>query len=340
MPSNEDRAVAKRGGGPRTGVTASADTWSSPLYLHVGMPKTATSTLQQIYFARHPEIDYHALARKGGPYPKGGPFDAFVHWVRNSPDLETEREGHRAYLRSEIDAAGNGTHCRLISEERFTGHFGAGLQAKAALAHDLFPEARILLTIRHPVGHLVSNYLQHLKYQRAGQPPLPAFDTWVRRTLAQADDPLSYAQTLRVNDLVQTYERKFGPDKVLVLVYEEFRESPERFLARLSDWLGVEEATFLRLHHNRHTVRNPAPTRPEFVFWYLRQRWVNRGPSRVGAVLTKASQLGHRIDWRPAVRPSPESRALIERFTAPQYRALSQERGLGLEDYGYPGFAR
>ena len=310
-----------------------------PLYLHVGMPKTATSTLQQIYFARHPEIDYFALARKGGPYPKHGPFDAFVRWVRDAPDLESDRESHRAYLRSEVDRMRLGSRCRLISEERFTGHFGAGLDAKAALAQDLFPEARILLTIRHPVSYLVSSYLQHLKYQREGQPPLPAFDAWVRQTLAQADDPMSYAQTLRFHDLVQAYERRFGADKVRVLVYEEFREKPERFLARLAEWLDVEETIFRRLHHDRHAVRNPAPTRPEFAFWYLRQRWVNQGPNLTGALLTKASQLGHRIAWRPAIRPSSESRALIARYAAPQCRALSDERGLGLEDYGYPGFA-
>ena len=309
-----------------------------PLYLHVGLPKTATSTLQQIYFAQHPDIDYFALARKGGPFPKHSPFDDFVRWVRSSPDLERARERHRAYLRWEIDRTREGRLCRLISEERFTGHFGAGLEAKASLAQDLFPEARILLTIRHPVSYLVSNYLQHLKYQREGQPPLPTFDAWVEQTLTQADHPLSYAQTLRFHDLVRAYERQFGPDRVLVLVYEQFREKPEQFLARLADWLGVAEAPFLRLHRDRHTVRNPAPTRPEFVFWYLRQRWVNRGPNLIGALLTKASQVGHRIDWRPAIRPSPESRSLIRRFAAAQCRALSEARGLDLQDYGYPGF--
>lgn len=337
MPSDEDRVIG-HGTVEAPGIQAGANALP-PLYLHVGMPKTATSTLQQIYFAQHPEIDYFALARKGGPYPKGGAFDAFVRWVRNAPDLESDREHHRAYLRSEIDAPQSSARCRLISEERFTGHFGAGLDAKAALAHDLFPEARILLTVRHPVGHLVSNYLQHLKYPRAGQPPLPAFDAWVQQTLAQEDDPSSYAQTLRIHDLVRAYERRFDADKVLVLVYEEFRERPERFLARLADWLEVAEAPFHGLRSDHHTVRNPAPTRPEFACWYLRQRWVNRGPSLIGSALTKASQLGHRIDWRPAVRPSSASRTLIERFTAAQCRALSQERGLHLEDYGYPGLA-
>ncbi len=335
MPTDDDRAAAY--GAVPSLATRTGGQAPPPLYLHVGMPKTATSTLQQIYFAQHPEIDYFALARKGGPYPKGGPFDAFVRWVRNATDLESDRARHRAYLRSEIEGSRSGAHCRLISEERFTGHFGAGLDAKAALAGDLFPEARILLAIRHPVDHLVSNYLQHLKYPRAGQTPLPAFDAWVQQTLGRQEDPSSYAQTLRIHDLVRAYEQRFGADRVLVLVYEEFRDRPERFLARLADWLDVSEAPFHRLHSDRHAVRNPGPTRPEFACWYLRQRWVNRGPSLMGSALTRAAQLGHRIDWRPAVRPSPLSRSRIARFAAAQCRALSQERGLHLEDYGYPG---
>jgi hypothetical protein len=308
-----------------------------PLHLHLGWPKTATSTLQEIYFCRHPEIDYFALQRKGGAYPNGGRFDNFVRWVRESPDLDTGRDRHRSYLRWELGRRmRTGTRCRLLSEERFTGHFGAGIEAKAKLAFDLFPGAHVMLTVRHPVGLMVSSYLQHLRHPRPGMPPLPLFDAWVRDTFDHAGQARSYANTLRYADIVARYERLFGRENVAVFVYEAFRDQPEVFLERLAGWLGIDGSLFLRIRNRQHRVVNPSPSRPQFALWYLRQQWLNRGRSVAGALLNRGARIAGRIPWQPALRPSEASRRRIEAFAAPQCGRLSGARGLDLERFGYP----
>ncbi|WP_299392626.1 sulfotransferase [Pelagibius sp.] len=311
-----------------------------PLHVHVGMPKTATSTLQQLYFAEHPEIDYLALRRKGGRYGPESQFGAFVRWLREDPDLWTERRRYRSFLRNELCSGRPGTRCRLLSEERFTGHFGAGIPAKAELMRDFFPEAHIIVTVRRPLDLLASNYAQHLRHPRPGAAPLPSFDRWVEETLAEPNDASSYAHTVRLYDTVRLFDRLFGREKVLVLVFEEFRDNPAAFLRQLAGWLSIDTGPFEQVLCSRHQAVNPSPTRLQLNLWRLRQRWVNRGTNSLGVTLTWAATVAAHVTWPAKAPPAADTRARVAQFTGEQCARLSADRGLDLWRYGYPGVPR
>lgn len=86
-----------------------------PLYLHVGLPKTATTTLQQDFFSQHPQISYLARRKKRGPPDEDGRFEEFVRWIREEPVLEPELETHRAYINDILDRPLNDKTCWLLS---------------------------------------------------------------------------------------------------------------------------------------------------------------------------------------------------------------------------------
>jgi len=175
-----------------------------PLFLHAGLPKTATSALQRLVLARHPQIAYTALARKGGRHRGTSPFGGLVRAVRTGEPLFHDTCELRAVLEAALARDGRpDAVCAVVSEERFTGHYGAGLAAKADLAAVLAPRASVLLVVREPGELMVSQYFQLLRRDRYGLDGPRSFDAWARAALGQVGHHLSAANLLAYDRLVE-----------------------------------------------------------------------------------------------------------------------------------------
>ena len=185
----------------------------SDFILHVGLPKTATSALQQKYLSRHPGLTYIALERKGGAPDPEQRLNAFVRWIRTEDDLGPQKTKQTQFITALVTSARRRGKPVLFSEERFTGHFGAGWRAKAQFAYEVFPDARILISIRKPVDLLRSNYFQHLRHPRPDHPPVGDFDAFARMSIETADELHSYGQTILLHNIVRQYKDLFGRDR-------------------------------------------------------------------------------------------------------------------------------
>jgi len=132
------------------------------MVLHVGVPKTGTTTLQLRLFAEHPEITY-----LGKPYDRPGVDEATntaisqlvdAVWTRTS--FEYDPDAARSLLargmQGRVDDHASGPV--VLSEEALTQASGADRLLKAKRLRRLFGHCRVLITIREQLAALRSGH--------------------------------------------------------------------------------------------------------------------------------------------------------------------------------------
>jgi hypothetical protein len=195
----------------------------------------------------------------------------------------------------------------VISSERLSGHpFTGGYDSKE-LAERLattFPDGRVLIVIREQGEMLLSTYRQYVKAGgpwRLGQFLDPPVDT---RTRVRLFDSSHFAY----HRLIQTYQRLFGEERVLVLPYELMRSEPGRFVTRVARFAGASLP-------NGFVESMPVEARPNLAS---------------SSAATRAKRVLNRLFARSDVNPAP----IID---APRLDAFARRR-IGAVDRLVPGF--
>jgi hypothetical protein len=266
------------------------------IVLHVGMNKTATTTLQREVFPRLPDL--RAVGFKHPGEDPDSPLSVAVRQV-------TRDDYAPGLLRRRLEEkAAEEERPLLLSEERYTStlwHSSWEQTVRTAdrLAAEL-PEARILITVRNPADLLVSSYAQYLREGGTG--------SW-RRFVLRSD-----LRTYDAAAVCRLYEERFPC--VRVLLYEDMGEL-DRFAARLVGALGSgidpgAVSGWLDASHNaplsplagyaeralNRTLRvsrfNPSPLLPALRRFYLNP--IGRGLQRADTALGAGSwRLSRRI---------------------------------------------
>ena len=214
------------------------------------------------------------------------------------------------------------------------------------------PAARIIAVLREPSSFLRSLHLQLLQNRAEDEPDL-------RKAIALEDDRregrrlttraasqpllLLYAERARYLDQLRRYHAAFGPDQVLVLIYEEFRADNQATLRQVQRFLGVDDTLAVEAIEANPTVRRRVGLdETVFAVSFGREgvaRTVNRGlklvvprPLRRGAFRAVQRHMAF------AEPPPPDEGFLLElrRRFKPQVRELGEYLGrdlLALWDY-------
>jgi len=202
---------------------------SALVTLHVGLPRTGTTSLQLNLFNRHPELAYlgkpqHFLHAGVGRLLRGLTELDDAAWSAALPGL-----------RERVVApwlARPGPH--LLSEEELSTGTLSRRVSRAAIADrlvDLFPGARVILCVRRQPD-LVRSLYCHL---RGVGLPAPPFGRWLEGELTRG----GWLSAFDHDDLWRAYAARFGADSVHILVYEDLVAAPEAFIRGLCDHLGV-----------------------------------------------------------------------------------------------------
>jgi len=218
--------------------------------IHIGMPKTATKTLQWRIFAAHSDIYY--LGRFDGE-PFQGKYRKFKACRDESvfrimkqiayigyrrPNTEKCRQLLKKYL-----AENNRNNLIPVwSWESYSTDSRKNRKYRARNLKQVFEDAKIVITIRHPVKLLESAFLQQLKRDNIGGRYWPgrgvfysSIDSWVKRNfLGDVSDHLDYAETIRM------YVDLFKRENVCVLVFEDLLQDKTGFYQHLCDFMGVD----------------------------------------------------------------------------------------------------
>ncbi len=230
-------------------------------FVHIGLPKTGTKTLQWRLFAEHPEIYY--LGRFDGPAYKAryGRFDccrdATVQTVMNeiaySAQTDPDLPRCRRLLEEALTPAREADLVPVWSWESYATDTLAKRRIRARNLKALFGDARIAITLRNPVALLESAYFQVLKRRNvggSGKRGRPLFYTtiaaWLEDNLQGSIMPhLEYAETIR------TYVDLFGRENVSVLLFENLQNDPAGFIANLCQTIGIDPDAGVRLTAGR-----------------------------------------------------------------------------------------
>ena len=201
--------------------------------IHIGYPKTATTTIQREFFAIHPAIEY-----LGKPYTDPRLKD-LVESLMWHDDLYYDPDALRDHL---VGKERTSKRQRVVlSDERLTSFATIGHGIVARRLFESFPDARILVSIRNQHEELKSWYLQRGR-RLEGPAPYGGKHVSLSNWLAHSERiyPGGVFGALNYRSVIDHYAELFGRDRVHVVLFEDFTTDRPRFAEGLAAALDLD----------------------------------------------------------------------------------------------------
>lgn len=330
--------------------------------IHIGLPKTATTTLQRYLFSRHSEIQYIGKFRSNGefgnyPFPAAKKLNQHLLGIRKTygarkalrliPRL-SQREINE--LKSYVDAGMDAGKISVYSQEAISELPHEKTEKFAEVLQSIFGDCRLLLTIREPLSFVKSQYFQMLKSHNlasgrelkkyVGRSPR-YFDVneWVM--LSYEHRAHSLRHMLKVGEIARTYANSFGKDRVKVLVFEQLKNDAEGFYRDLVNFLEINADEAYALSQNQSTNIRWSED-PINRIKHLEQTTFSKLKYRLCSKRGRTKMLGLEglVDPSSGPRMSPqflpEVKEKILQIGREQTQILESDWGLSLSEYGYP----
>jgi hypothetical protein len=220
------------------------------LILHLGAPKTATSTLQHAFFPCHPGMLFLGKKVDSEKAWKGWRTTEIetlmIRLERTNLDFRPDRTAV-ARMVGEI-AAVAGTRPTVISSEDLCLFSAIDSFRKVERIRDLFDALgpiRLILAVRNQVSLLKSIYItehrgEMLRLAGTKQSWYPTFDRYL-------DIHFRYAcgavlESFRFASMIERYEAMVGSENVFVYAFDDFKHDPMQTLRALCTYMGVDAA--------------------------------------------------------------------------------------------------
>lgn len=308
-----------------------APTSRMPDFFIVGHHKSGTTALYEM-LRSHPDIympdlkeplffsqELHPGLKAGDPQPNT--LEEYLALFAPAGDGQRAGEASPSYLRS---------------------------HSAAARIAELAPDARAIAIFREPTSFLRSMHLELLKDHMETEKSLRRAiereqrEAATKPVLWYSDDHVAYAQQL------QRYHEAFGTDKVLALIYDDFRADNEATIRSVLRFLEVDETIPVSSSEANQTVLVRSPYAHEFI----RSLYLGRGTAAralkpaIKAVTPQGlrhralKELRDRVLWGQP--PPPDERLMLElrRRFKPNVEALADYLGRDLvELWGYDEIA-
>ncbi len=305
------------------------------LFVHVGYPKTATTTLQNNLFCQHPEIDY-----LGKFIPSYDYIDPVLAEELNGL-MTCDKAMYKGVsrLREVVDKYLHESSKRtmLISSESFIHVSAVDLKLVAERIKQAFGRCHIIITIRNQPDIIRSFYNLHGRFgqylfvikDETEKIPIPmSFERWLEYCFRAFEK--NFLSILRYHDVIECYKNLFGKNNVSVLLFEEFSLQPGTFIEKLSNILNVDSAVSQDLLSGKHDL--PSLNRFELFQFRLKSMLLPKAKINMATMQRKG---------RPGRRTKhPEIPGEIYDRLAKLYREgnaqLASEYDLPLKKYGYP----
>jgi hypothetical protein len=313
--------------------------------IHVGLPKTGTSTLQTGLFSRHSGLLYlgkNLTSRKEERYEPG--LTKLIRPILQADGATLAAADAQAWARARMRESRDCGKALVLSNEGIISP-PARMRERWAVLQDLFGPCRAIITLREPVALIEALYFQIMLRRRLLLVPptgrrqgywIP-IEEWLDRLWARPDKGalgnLGYAAT------AQFLAEASGRENVGIVLMEQLREDPAAYYRSICRFLGVDEEEGVRVASGFHA--NPRPTRAEYeAFREASRSWVGRFVLRWGPLASR-KKLRRRIRRAEGSAERPEARMparwveKIGDLTRPGNDAIMRDWGLPLDRYGY-----
>jgi hypothetical protein len=219
-----------------------------PDFFVIGHPKSGTTALYEM-LRQHPQI-YLPKAKE----PRFFASDLPSSFQRSSDVPPLTYEDYLALFDDarEDQRAGDASTAYIWS------------QTAAKLIAEAQPSARIVAILREPASFLRSMHLQLLQIRIENEPSLRkaiALEDERRqgraltKTVERWPQVLLYTDRVRYVEQLRRYHDLFGPEQVLVLIYDDFRADNDAVLRRVLRFLQVDETAEIETLRANPTVR-------------------------------------------------------------------------------------
>lgn len=307
------------------------------IVLHVGFSKTGTTTLQKHLFSCHSQVQY-----LGKPFADET-FKTLIHQLIMQESTVYDSSALKQYLESEKEILKKIAPAKkiiLLSEEMLLSY--SKTRDKGIVAQRLknvFPFAKVLFTIRDQFEILKAAYLSRGR-QLSYVPPKylglhVSFREWLE--LAFENIERSYLGHVDYYKTIAYYSGLFGKEKIGILLLEELSHNLEEYARKLSDFLGIDTFEVKKILAGKHA--NQGITRFQLESEILKSQWYPLNRSTLVSKLLKIYLVlmknAHRNQDAEVQIPTHLLERIGELYKTGN-RALINEFGLPLKEYGYP----
>tara|TARA_B100001123_G_C15279077_1_gene1013307 strand:- start:953 stop:1936 length:984 start_codon:yes stop_codon:yes gene_type:complete len=198
--------------------------------LHIGFPKTGTTTLQNNFFPKHPEI--HCL---------GKPFSSYRVEQAVTRDLFNQRldfsiDEAKDVIVEEMAKIRNDQKVNLLSYEGFTSLLEDYKPEQPHLVDRLFDifgvGSKVVIVIRNQKNFFNSIYMDTVL--AGSYISFPHFAQFFINNISR-----TFMQTIKYVPLIKYYCKVFGEENVWVTCYESMLEDAISFLDEFCRFVGV-----------------------------------------------------------------------------------------------------
>jgi len=315
------------------------------LFVHVGVSKTGTTTLQQGVFALHSGINF-----LGKPWPTtsiGSAIEESIEAITALDGIQFNNQAVNMKAVIAIREAQKFKGVSLISQETLTTPTIVDRGLMAQRLKEVADDIKIIITIRDQIDALGSLY-SNIRHR--GDINIGA-ERWIKSQIPFGIQSGVGARIRQFNyfDLITYYENIFGENNVGVFLFEKMLREPEIFSREIASFLGVDEVEFNYLL-NKSTHKNTASSSGEIYFhefarWYsnLRDNIIDKC-SFCGNIplflmikqcikqkLLDVCQRSTRMEFRLR----QETMGKLKQYYSPGNGKLMAKRNLPLNRYGY-----
>lgn len=307
------------------------------LYLHIGIPKTASTWLQEKVFPSLEHLVYLGCPRSCDLFADASANERILAHVFKQSSQIWPGYGDAIFTAMLGDKASWLADSRdvLISEEGMGRQssrpalFSAHLRALSRVASDWgFRAIKVLFVVRRQDHWLASHHAQMSdRNPKAGQID---FERLVRAVSSPKLDRFGFGMLLDYHCVYTELIDTLGEDNVLVLPYEQLKDDVTNFLYPILHYLGTPAEKIREIHTVAATTVTNASSAQGV--WHLRRR-----PVRMGRRSLFLPGLNR---WKApgTIRLTPDLQQSVSQAYAPSNRALARDSNIDLERYGYFSF--
>lgn len=190
--------------------------------------------------------------------------------------------------------------------------------------HERIPSAKIIVSLRDPIDRAYSHYLMTV---RDGIQSLPFYEALLEN-LAGTRTSFSclYIELGLYYEQIKRYLDTFGPEQVLVLMFEDLKQDPREGLEQVADFLNLDRNPMQAIRfdavHNPYLALRNKLARGILGIHSLALHKIYR------ALLPQSLRIfvRNRVLYKEKDKPplDPQSRALLQKIYAPELDALEK----------------
>lgn len=331
--------------------SSGTQTMKKKIYIHVGYPKTATTTMQKHYFPNFKTVNYVGLNYEKDQYSLYP--EAFKLLILADEDLIKQNSDVSTKIYDALDNTPvflsdekiiGSLFTPRITQYRFTERPSAHASARAirALLPSTLFDVKIIFTIRQQWDSIPSKYAQSFTAVYSKSPKLDTFEKFVNDILRNKDSFIRH--TYNYEKVIGIYESVFEKENIKIMPFEAFRINPSSFINELLLFFNTNEvyhdaenpipkenvrATFTGEHrHSNYTLFDLSlKLRDTFASNIKTPRFIN--PNMLRRIKLPYIKQPGRIKLDSTQRDD-----LINLYSSSN-KTLSDKHGLNLNKYGY-----